>query len=367
MVPLPYLSKRIHPSRKLINLMNSSLFLILAAFLCFSPSWLRSAPVTTHYILVVGGAGFIGSHINEMLYRQGYQTIVLDNLSLGNQDVVKHGIFIKGDIADSELLDQLFTQYKIDAVMHFAAFKDVGESVKEPLKYYQNNVTNTLNLLAAMVRHQVKAFIFSSSASVYGMPHEGIVTEEHPCSPINPYGQTKLIVEKILKDFDQAYHLRSCSLRYFNAAGGDPKGIIKNRTKDSNLIPIILRTIGYPDQAVTIFGTDYPTPDGTCIRDYIHIEDLGTAHIAAMSKLLNGAPSSCYNLGNGKGFSVREVIAAVEKVTGEKINVKEGARRPGDPSMLVASSSKAFEELGWKPAYTSLEDIIEHAWNAMKP
>lgn len=347
--------------------MNSPLFLFIAACVFFSHSLLRSTPLQSNYILVVGGAGFIGSHINEMLHRQGYQTIVLDNLSLGCQAAADHGIFVKGDIADADLLDRLFTQYKIDAVMHFAAFKDVGESVKEPLKYYQNNVSNTLTLLSAMIRHEVKVFIFSSSASIYGMPQENILTEHHPCHPINPYGETKLIVENILKDFDKAYGLRSCSLRYFNAAGGDPEGKIKNCfSKDSNLIPIILRTIGNPERSVTIFGTDYPTPDGTCIRDYIHIEDLGTAHIAAMNHLLNGAPSSCYNLGSGRGFSVREVIAAVEKVTGQKINVKEGPPRPGDPPILVASNRKALEELGWKPAYPSLEVIIEHAWKAMQ-
>lgn len=318
-------------------------------------------------ILVVGGAGFIGSHINEMLYRQGYQTIILDNLSKGYRESVQHGIFIEGDVADSTLLDKIFTEYQIDAVMHFAAFKNIGESVKEPLKYYKNNVGNTLNLLSAMLRYQVKIFVFSSSAAVYGIPQEKYVTEDHPCIPVNPYGQSKLMVENILHDLDFNHQIRFCSLRYFNAAGGDPEGKIKNFSRqDSNLIPILLASLKKPDQAVTIFGTDYPTPDGTCIRDYIHIYDLGSAHIAALEKLLNGAPSSCYNLGNGEGFSVRQVIAAVEKVTGLRVNIHAGDRRLGDPPILVANTTKAQRELNWHSCYSSLEMIIEHAWNGIQ-
>jgi UDP-glucose 4-epimerase len=351
--------------------MDRTYFSFLIAFLVLNLSFLQSSPMpdmnmNSRYILITGGAGFIGSHINEMLYRQGYQTVVLDNLSQGHREAVQHGIFIEGDLADPALLDQIFSQYQIDAVMHFAAFKNISESTKDPIKYYINNVVNTLNLLSAMIRHQVKVFIFSSSAAIFGNPQEKYVTEDHPCHPLNPYGQSKLMVENILKDLDQAHLLRFCSLRYFNAAGGDPEGKIKNfNRQDSNLIPIILRSLKTPGSIVTIYGTDYPTPDGTCIRDYIHIEDLGSAHIAAMEKLLNRAPSNYYNLGNGQGFSVRQVIAAVEKVTGQRVKIHEGDRRLGDAAILVANGSKAQRELNWHPRYSSLEMMIEHAWKAM--
>jgi UDP-glucose 4-epimerase len=339
---------------------------IIFSLLVLNLSFLHSVSMEAKCILVVGGAGFIGSYINEMLYRQGYQTIVLDNLSQGHREAVQHGIFIEGDIADTPLLDQIFHQYHIDAVMHFAAFKNVGESMREPLKYYQNNVANTLNLLSAMLRHQVKIFIFSSSAAVYGIPQENAITEDHPCNPINPYGKSKWMIEKILHDFDEAYQLRFCTLRYFNAAGGDPEGKMKNYNReDSNLIPIVLNSLK-SNSMITINGTNYPTPDGTCIRDYIHIEDLGSAHIAAMERLFRGAPSTCYNLGNGKGFSVRQVIAAVEKVSGQKVRTREGGRRIGDPAILVANSGKAELELGWHPRYSSLEVMIEHAWKSMQ-
>ena len=341
--------------------------ILLSILFFFNPFVLQSSSLPAKTILIVGGAGFIGSHVNEMLYLNGYRTIILDNLSHGSQEAVKHGIFIKGDLEDTALLDQIFNTHQIAAVMHFAALKDVGESVKDPLSYYENNVSFTLNLLAAMLKHEVKILIFSSSAAIFGQPEELPISEDHPCHPINPYGRTKLIVEHILQDFDSAFGLRYCCLRYFNAAGGDPRGKIKNYNPvDSNLIPIILRSIQKPDSTITIFGTDYPTPDGTCIRDYIHVEDLGTAHLAALEKLLTGTPSNCYNLGNGEGFSVRQVISAVEKVTGKKVKIQEGARRPGDPPILIASSCKASRELNWRPAYSSLELIIEHAWNAMQ-
>jgi len=346
--------------------MSALRLLFLCSFFLLHTALLQSSPAA-QAILIVGGAGFIGSHVNEMLYRQGYKTIILDNLSQGNRNAVEHGVFIEGDLSNSNLLDQIFDSYQIDAVMHFAAMKDIGESVSQPLRYYENNVSCSLNLLDAMLRHQVKKIIFSSSAAIFGYPEEIPIAEDHPCLPINPYGRTKLIVENILEDFDRAYGLRYCSLRYFNAAGGDPRGKIKSfKTADSNLIPIILRNVLKPDGVITIFGTDYPTPDGTCIRDYIHIEDLGSAHIAALKRLLVGSPSSCYNLGNGEGFSVRQVIAAVEKVTGRKVKIREGARRPGDPPVLIASSSKASDELNWRPVYSSLELMIEHAWNAMQ-
>ena len=318
-------------------------------------------------VLVAGGAGYIGSVVNKMLNQAGYRTIVFDNLSRGNRKSVTRGSFIQGDMANFEELEKAFSQNKIDAVMHFAAFIDVGESVVDPAKYYTNNVINTLNLLKTMVRFSVNKFIFSSSAAIFGIPQEKMLTEAHPCIPINPYGQTKLMVEHILHDFDNAYNLKSCCLRYFNAAGGDPEGEIKiYPRKETNLIPIVLRSLLDSNSQVNIYGTDYATRDGTCIRDYIHVYDLGSAHIAAMEKLFSGFPSSQYNLGNGQGFTVREVIKAAEKVTGLKVNVLDGPRRAGDPPSLLADSHKAQTELGWKTRYPSLEEMITHAWNAME-
>jgi len=317
-------------------------------------------------ILVVGGAGYIGSHVNKLLKDAGYNTVVLDNLSRGNREAVLFGSFLQGDIADSACLDALFSSQKIDAVMDFAAFIDVGESMGDPLKYYRNNVGATVNLLEAMRRYDVKTFIFSSTAAIFGLPQQHKINESHPCMPINPYGRSKLMVEHILADLESTYGIKSSCLRYFNAAGGDPDGEIKYfPRKESNLIPLVLKNLKNPSGALTIYGTDYPTADGTCIRDYIHINDLGSAHIAAMEQLFAGAPSSHYNLGNGEGFSVREVIAAAEKVTGLKVNVVEGDRRPGDPPILMADFSKARRELKWKPRFSSLETMISHAWKAM--
>lgn len=318
-------------------------------------------------VLVVGGAGYIGSHVNKMLQHVGYNTIVLDNLSHGSIKTIPNTTFIQGDINDSSLLDSIFTTHHIDVVMHFAAFKDVGESVRDPLKYYKNNVSATVTLLEAMRRNQVDIFIFSSSAAIFGIPQNDYATEDTACNPINPYGQSKLMVEAILKDAHKAYGLRFCALRYFNVAGGDPEGLIKNfQAKESNLIPVVLRSV-QNQTSISIFGTDFPTPDGTAIRDYIHVEDLGTAHILTMEKILDGTlPSQFYNLGNGRGFSVREVIAAAEKVTGKKVKYIENPRRPGDPATLLANSEKAKQELNWQLQYDSLEIMVEHAWNAMQ-
>lgn len=315
-------------------------------------------------ILVVGGAGFIGSHVNKMLHRAGYETVVLDNLSRGHRDAVKYGTFIEGDLSDTSLLNQIFDRYPIRAVMHFAAYINVGESVNDPAKYYINNVTYTLNLLNAMIQHEVKYFIFSSTAAIFGTPREPLIGEDHPCQPINPYGETKWMVERMLRDFDSAYGLKFCCLRYFNAAGGDPEGEIKNYQIDiHHLIPRILFSSVKAEGFITINGTDYPTYDGTCIRDYIHVEDLGTAHITAMEQLLGGASSNCYNLGNGQGFSIYEVIKTVEKTLGRKIKIVEGPRRIGDPACLLANPQKATKELNWAPKFT-LESMIEHAWNS---
>lgn len=315
-------------------------------------------------ILITGGAGFIGSHVNKILHDQGFQTVVIDNLSHGSQEAVINGTFIEGSIADTSLLNKIFSDFSIDAVMHFAALTQVGESMSDPAKYYINNVADTLYLLEAMRSHRVNTLIFSSSAAVYGLPQQHRITEEHPCLPINVYGESKLMVEKILIDYDRAYGLKSSCLRYFNAAGGDPTGQLKNiRSAEANLIPIILNRLS-EKKPITIFGTDYPTPDGTCVRDYIHIYDLGIAHILALRKLFRDRISTIYNLGNGDGYSVLEVIKTIEMVTNLKVSAIEGARRPGDPAILVADAHKAKQELGWQPKYPSLKTIIEHAWLA---
>lgn len=317
-------------------------------------------------ILIVGGAGFIGSQINKMLSDSGYQTVVFDNLSRGNIKAVVRGQFVEGDLGDGDALDRLFKKTKFVAVMHFAAFIDVGESVKDPSLYYKNNVCDTLTLLDKMRQYEIKVFIFSSTAAIFGLPNVESVTETTACHPISPYGETKLCVERILDSYERAYGIRSCCLRYFNAAGGDPDQEIKNyKSKESNLIPLVLRCLKGQQEQITIFGTDYNTPDGTGIRDYIHVYDLGTAHILALKQLLNGCPSSKYNLGNGRGFSVREVIATAEKVTGLKVKFSEGPRRAGDPGVLIACSDKAKSELGWNPKYSDLETIIQHAWQAL--
>lgn len=314
-------------------------------------------------ILVVGGAGFIGSLTNQLLNEKGYETVVLDNLSQGHKKCVLAGEFVQGDLGDVKLLSDLFSKHSFTAVMHFAALIDVGESVRDPSKYYENNVMSTLRLIQTMKTHEIKNFIFSSSAAVYGIPQEKYLKEDHPKNPINPYGETKWCVEKILNDFDKAYDFKSISLRYFNAAGGDPKTQIKNyNQKKSNLIPIIVRCL-QNNTPLTINGSDYETKDGTCIRDYIHIYDLAVAHILSLEKLLNDNKSTCYNLGNGNGYSILEVIKAAEKVTHKKVQVLKGSRREGDPAYLLADASKAKNELGWQIKYPDLEKMIEHAWN----
>lgn len=316
-------------------------------------------------ILVLGGAGFIGSYVNKLLHMTGYQTIVLDNLSRGRKEMTNRGIFIEGDIGNRNDLEKIFSTHQIDAVLHFAALIDVGESIRAPALYYRNNVANTLILLETMVQHGIKTLIFSSSAAVYGIPKTNVINETHPCHPINPYGKTKWIIEEVLKDFDTAYGMKSVSLRYFNAAGADPDGEIKNhKPKESNLIPLVLRSLKRMHEPLVIFGTDYPTPDGTCIRDYIHIHDLATAHLSAMEMLFQGGDSSIYNLGYGHGYSVREIIASVERILGREILAIEGPRRIGDPHSLIACSKKAIKELHWKPRY-SLDEIITHAWNSL--
>ena len=298
-------------------------------------------------ILIAGGAGFIGSYVNKILYQNGYNTIVIDDLSTGDESVVKWGTFVRGDIGNVDDLNKIFQNYDIDAVMHFAAYISVPESVDHPMKYYVNNVIKTTTLLNTMLSHNVKTFIFSSSAAIFGIPECCPIPENHRCSPINPYGETKLMIEKIVRDYSHAYDLKASCLRYFNAAGGDPTGEIHNKhTYSTNLIPVIIKKILDKSSPVTIFGTDYESRDGTCIRDYIHIHDLASAHLLALEKLLSGNPSRNYNLGNGQGFTVREVIDAVERSIDRKVPYIEGPRRAGDPPMLLANSKKAIEELG---------------------
>ena len=319
--------------------------------------------MTTPRVLVVGGAGSIGSHMVKMLVAQGYDVTTLDNLSTGYRDAVTAGDFIQVDLADREILATLFARQSFDAVMHFASYIQVGESVKEPSKYYTNNLTNTLNLLDAMVVSGIKRFIFSSSAAVYGDPHTVPIPENHSKDPINPYGRTKWMVEQILADYDHAYALKSVSLRYFNAAGADPEGLLGERHEpETHLIPLVLRAASGRAQDIKVFGRDYDTPDGTCIRDYVHVEDLCSAHRLALDGLMQGQASNAYNLGNGSGFSVAEVIAASERVTGRSIPVTDQPRRAGDPPRLVADASRARAELGWQPQYADLDIIIAHAW-----
>jgi len=317
----------------------------------------------THTILVVGGAGYIGSHMVKALLGEGYRVVTLDNLSTGYRDAVVGGEFIEADLADRGQLERLFSGQTIDAVMHFASFIQVGESVREPAKYYANNVTNTLNLLDTMRNHGVNKFIFSSSAAVYGEPIRVPIDESHPKLPLNPYGRTKWMVEQILADYDLAYGLKYVSLRYFNAAGADPEGQLGERHEpETHLIPLVLQAASGRREFVQVFGRDYDTPDGTCIRDYVHVADLCEAHRLALERLLGGADSAAYNLGNGNGFSVQEVIDTAARIAGKLIPVKDGARRAGDPARLVADAQTAKQALGWVPRYPELETIIRHAW-----
>jgi len=314
-------------------------------------------------ILVVGGAGYIGSHMVKMLLAQGCQVVVLDNLSNGYRNAVLGGDFVFGDLGDKNNLDYVFQAYQFDGVMHFASFIQVGESVTKPGMYYQNNVANTLNLLDAMVKYDVKHFIFSSTAAIFGEPQSVPLDETHPKNPINPYGLSKWMVEQILRDYETASGLRSICLRYFNAAGADPDGELGERhIPETHLIPLVLQAASQRREQITIFGQDYDTPDGTCIRDYIHINDLCQAHWRALQQLWNGNSSTAYNLGNGEGFSVREVIDVAKQVTGLPIPIVEGQRREGDPARLVADAQQAKAKLGWQPQFTELETIISHAW-----
>ncbi|MCL6435430.1 MAG: UDP-glucose 4-epimerase GalE [Leptolyngbyaceae cyanobacterium HOT.MB2.61] len=318
-------------------------------------------------ILVTGGAGYIGSHAVLALKQAGYEVVVLDNLVYGHRELVEDVLkveLVMGDTCDRPLLDQLFATRNIAAVMHFAAYAYVGESVTEPAKYYHNNFVGSLTLLEAMLAASVKTFVFSSTCATYGVPNAVPIPENHPQNPINPYGATKLMIERVLQDFDRAYDFKSVCFRYFNAAGADPEGRLgEDHNPETHIIPLVLQTALGKRESVSIFGTDYPTPDGTCIRDYIHVADLAQAHVLGLDYLLKGGETTVFNLGNGNGFSVKEVIEAAQQITGRTIKTVECDRRPGDPPALVGSSDRARTVLGWNPQYADLHTIISHAWN----
>ncbi|PPA69616.1 UDP-glucose 4-epimerase GalE [Jeotgalibacillus proteolyticus] len=316
-------------------------------------------------ILVTGGAGYIGSHAVLTLKRQKKDVVIIDSLQTGHRGALDQDIpYYEGDLRDSEFLDHVFSAHKIDAVIHFAANSLVGESVTDPLKYYDNNVGGATSLLQAMNRHDVKKIVFSSTAATYGEPETDLIDENDPTIPTNPYGETKLAIEKMLKWAGGAYGLHSISLRYFNVAGADLDGEKgEDHNPETHLIPIVLQVALGQREKISVFGNDYPTPDGTCIRDYIHVQDLVDAHLLALEKLDKDPQTAVYNLGNGQGFSVMEVIEAARKVTGHDIPAAIEKRRAGDPAKLVASSARATKELGWKPNYPELERIIQTAWD----
>lgn len=315
-------------------------------------------------ILIVGGAGYIGSHVNKLLNKNGYETVVFDNLEKGHREAVKWGTLEVGDLGNIEEIEAVFNKYPIEAVFDFASYIEVGESVKDPEKYYLNNVKNTLNLLSVMRKHNVNKIIFSSTAAVFGMPERIPISEDDAKQPINPYGKTKLMVENIFKDYDAAYGLRFVAFRYFNACGADKDGEIGEwHEPESHLIPILLEVAQGKREFFQLNGMDYATEDGTCIRDYVHVEDLAQAHLLGLKHLLDGGESKFYNLGSGKGYSNKQVMETAKEVTGVDFKVVYGPRREGDPDKLLASSEKIKQELGWEPKYTDLKEIIQTAWN----
>jgi UDP-glucose 4-epimerase len=314
-------------------------------------------------ILVTGGAGYIGSHAVRLFLDRGHDVWVYDNLSVGHRAAVPPDRLIVGDLNEPARIDQALVEKRIEAVVHFAASAAVGESVQNPAKYYHNNLVNTLNLMECVRKSRIYRFVFSSTCATYGEPERMPITEDTPQRPINPYGFTKLAVERALADYARAYNWAYAALRYFNASGARPDGTIgEDHTPETHLIPLVIFAAMGRRPQIEVFGTDYPTPDGTCVRDYIHVDDLAEAHLLALENLRPGK-GLLYNLGTGRGYSVREVIRAVEQVTGRTVPVKEGSRRPGDPPVLVASSDKVRKELGWKPGYTDLTEIVATAWN----
>jgi UDP-arabinose 4-epimerase len=314
-------------------------------------------------VLVTGGAGYIGSHTCKALAEAGHTPVAFDNLSMGHRWAVQWGPLVEADLADSRALREVLEDRRIDAVMHFAGSALVGESMRDPERYFSNNVVNTLNLLAETRRAGVRELVFSSSCATYGIPEEIPIREEHPQKPVNPYGESKLAVERILRWYGEAYGLRWAALRYFNAAGADADGVVgESHDPETHLIPLVLQAATGERRHVDVFGTDYDTPDGTCVRDYVHVSDLARAHVLALEKLRGGAPSICVNLGGGIGNSVWEVIAAVERISGRSVAVVESPRRPGDPAVLRADVSRAEAVLGWKAEYADLDEIVRTAW-----
>lgn len=314
-------------------------------------------------ILITGGLGYVGSHAMRYLREQGREVLAFDNLIYGHTEAACGAPYVIGDLMNTDDLRKVFCENEIDSVMHFAAFAAVGESVAHPKKYYDNNIRGGLNLLEAMLEADVKRFVFSSTCAIFGEPVEIPMAETHPVAPANPYGETKLAFERVLKWYGRAYGLKSACLRYFNAAGAHPSGEIgEDHEPERHLIPLAIRAAAGTGDALTVFGSDYDTPDGTCIRDYIHVTDLAQAHLLALQQMENGGDSAAYNLGNGNGYSVLEVIQCVERVTGRSVPHSFGNRRPGDPGRLVGSSKKALDELGWRPEFDSLEAIVETAW-----
>jgi UDP-glucose 4-epimerase len=315
-------------------------------------------------ILVTGGAGYIGSHCCKELHRRGYTPITLDSLVCGHRENVKWGPFYEGSINDRQVLADIFTHHRVQAAMHFAAFAYVGESVTDPKKYYENNLKGTISLLDALLTNGVKHFIFSSSCATYGIPARIPIDEKHPQQPISPYGKSKFMVEEILKDYSAAYPFDFMSLRYFNAAGSDQEGDTgENHDPETHLIPLVLDVAKGLSKSIKVFGTDYDTDDGSCIRDYIHVTDLADAHVLALEKLLAGHKSDFINLGTGQGYSVLQVIDTASRITECEIPFRAVERRPGDPAVLIASNGKALQVLGWQPRYPELETIISSAWN----
>jgi UDP-glucose 4-epimerase len=315
------------------------------------------------HILITGGAGYIGSHAVKLFLARGHDVWVYDNLSMGHRQAVPAERLLVGDLNEVQRLDHILLERRIEAIVHFAAWSFVGESVREPAKYYQNNLVNTLNLMECARKHRISRFVFSSTAATFGVPERMPITEDSPQLPINPYGASKLAIERALSDYARAYGWGCAALRYFNAAGAAADGSIgEDHHPETHLIPLVIWAAMGKRADIEVFGTDYPTPDGTCVRDYIHVDDLAEAHLLALEKLGPGAELR-YNLGIGRGYSVREVVQTVEQVTGKTVTVKEGPRRPGDPPVLVASSEKIQRELGWRPRHTDLRSIVETAWN----
>lgn len=315
-------------------------------------------------ILVTGGAGYIGSHACKALQTAGYEPVVFDNLIYGHPWAVKWGPLIRGDLADPQQIEAALDEVKPAAVMHFAAYAYVGESVTNPAKYYRNNVVGSLNLLDAMRNRSIESLVFSSTCASYGIPRVTPIDEGHPQDPINPYGRSKLMIEQAMADYSAAYGLRCMALRYFNAAGADPEAEIgEDHSPETHLIPLVLMAAAGIRDSITVFGRDYDTDDGTCVRDYVHVSDLAQAHVLALQALDQGAESAVYNLGNGTGFSVQQVIDACQRVTGRPIKVVDGPRRAGDPPRLVGDASKIINDLGWSPRYADLDTIVETAWN----